>query len=281
VDASPEQEDDGATKEPMRGMKYRGKTELLDRLAAEYVLGTLRGRARQRFEGWMRDDAALRRTVHEWEERLAPLAEAVAPVRPPRRLWRNIEARIDAMQSSAPANAGRRTPAGWRGSLAFWRNWGLASAGLASALVLAMAFWVPQRMHEAIDQAVAEALREEGRRMQPSYIAVLEDAKGNVTFVAYAARTSDELWIKDIGLERLSGGRRYELWGLSGRDGVQPRSLGLVPMSEKGTIKLAAVADKSLSDFPKLAISLESSGGSSTGVPTGPVMYVGNCHKFW
>ncbi|MFN0305604.1 MAG: anti-sigma factor domain-containing protein [Burkholderiales bacterium] len=258
-------------------MNLRGKPELQDRLAAEYVLGTLRGRARQRFEVWMRDDAALRRTVSEWQERLAPMAAAVPPIRPPRRVWQGIESRL--RQGGGKPVATRRSTT-WD-SLPFWRNWGLAAAGFAAALVGAMAFVMPAHIRDEVDRGIFQAVAEASKKMQPSYIAILEDTKGNVRFVAYAARTADELWVKNVGMESLPSGQRYELWGLSARQDVAPKSLGLVPITEKGTMKLAAVADKSLTDFPKLAISLERAGGSPTGLPTGPVMYVGDCHNFW
>src|SRR5512134_3083053 len=98
-------------------MRYRNKPELKDRLAAEYVLGTLRGRARLRFQAWLREDAALRRTVAEWESRLAPMAVGIAEVRPPGRVWTAIQSRLG---GGAPA----AKPGLWE-SLAFWRNWGL------------------------------------------------------------------------------------------------------------------------------------------------------------
>ena len=65
-------------------MNSRGNEALRERLAAEYVLGTLRGAARRRFEGWMFHDAALRRAVTEWQERLVPMAELTPAVTPPR-----------------------------------------------------------------------------------------------------------------------------------------------------------------------------------------------------
>ena len=67
-------------------MNYR-HPELRDRLASEYALGTLHGLARKRFERLMRDDADLRRSVAEWQERLMPMAQAIAPVNPPKRVW--------------------------------------------------------------------------------------------------------------------------------------------------------------------------------------------------
>jgi RNA polymerase sigma-70 factor (ECF subfamily) len=69
--------------------------ELLDRLAAEYALGTLRGRARRRFARWLLSPqvASLVRT---WEDRLAFLEireVRIAP--PPAQVWNEIEARLE------------------------------------------------------------------------------------------------------------------------------------------------------------------------------------------
>ncbi|HSS69271.1 MAG TPA: hypothetical protein VLQ46_01310, partial [Casimicrobiaceae bacterium] len=51
-----------------------------DALAAQYVLGTLRGRARERFERLAHSDSGLGDAVRQWEERLVPLAEELPPV---------------------------------------------------------------------------------------------------------------------------------------------------------------------------------------------------------
>jgi anti-sigma-K factor RskA len=250
-------------------MNYRDKPELQDRLAGEYVLGTLRGRARARFQSWLREDARLRRTVAEWEARLGPMAAGAAEVAPPRRVWRAIQARI-------AAGDGPRGSGFWE-SLAFWRGWGLVATGCAAALVAALALREPQVVE------VPKIVEVPQRGMQASYVAILHATQNGqrLVFVAYAGRHSDELWVKNVALGDAPAAHGYELWGLSAKAGAPPRSLGMLPAIEKGTIKLAAVADESLKDFPALAISIEPEGGSKTGLPTGPVVAKGDCLKFW
>ena len=53
-------------------MKYQD-AKLRRMLAAEYVLGTLRGPARRRFERLARSDTALRAEQHFWEAQLGRL----------------------------------------------------------------------------------------------------------------------------------------------------------------------------------------------------------------
>ena len=64
-------------------------------LAAEYVLGTLESKARQRFDQDLSRDPALRESVHAWEQRLARLDQGIAPVEPPPSLWAKIETALD------------------------------------------------------------------------------------------------------------------------------------------------------------------------------------------
>jgi len=61
-----------------------------DALAAEYVLGTMRGRTRRRFESMVNGDPALADTVRAWEAFLTPLAEGLEPIATPERVWRAI-----------------------------------------------------------------------------------------------------------------------------------------------------------------------------------------------
>jgi anti-sigma-K factor RskA len=262
-------------------MKYRDRPELQDRLAAEYVLGTLRGRARLRFQAWLRDDAALRRTVGEWEARLVPMAQGVAEARPPRRVWRGIEARIAASAAPrpvAPAPAARASGGGFWDNIAFWRGWGLVAAGCVAALVGAVALRKPDVLEVPVVREVVKEV--ESVRMQPSYVAILRDSAGKPVFMAYAPRKSEELWVKRLAMEAEPPEHGYELWGLPAKEGLPPTLLGVLPRTDKATIRLAAAADATLSDFPALAITLEPEKGSG-GRPTGPVVAKGDCFRFW
>lgn len=66
----------------------------IDMLAGEYVLGTLQGAERERFEGQLRTDSQAMRAVAEWQERLLPLSEPAEQVAPPNGVWKSIKQSI-------------------------------------------------------------------------------------------------------------------------------------------------------------------------------------------
>ena len=105
------------------------RSELADRLAADYVSGTLRGAARRRLEALLPAHPVLRDAVHEWQDRLAPLSASINPQAPPPAVWTQIEARIDGRGERVT-----RSRHWWQG-VAFWRS---ASAFSTVAAVSAM-----------------------------------------------------------------------------------------------------------------------------------------------
>ena len=83
------------------------RPELLDRLAAEYVLGTLRGGARSRFDRLQRQLPAARIAVAGWEARLNSLGTTVPATAVPGRVWDAIVERTGSSRATAP------TPRRW------------------------------------------------------------------------------------------------------------------------------------------------------------------------
>jgi anti-sigma-K factor RskA len=65
------------------------------------------------------------------------------------------------------------------------------------------------------------------------------------------------------------------------RPGETPRSLGIIPPGQKGTMQMVDIADTALKDVPELAITMEPAGGSKTGLPSGPMIAKGECFNFW
>ena len=106
------------------------RPELADRLAAEYVTGTLRGPARRRFEALLPAHPNLRNAVRQWQDRLMPLTLSIAAKTPSAGVWKRIEAQIGG--AAKPAKVATSTS--WWSGLAFWR--GLSGVATVAALAL-------------------------------------------------------------------------------------------------------------------------------------------------
>ena len=227
-----------------------GHPDLRSRLASEYVLGTLTGGARRRFEDYLKRDAALRVEVAQWETHLVPLAERLAPVAPHARVWKKIDARINGL--NADRSAVMKKAGVWE-SVTFWRNFSLGTSGMAAALLAAMFLAKP------IDQS-------------PMLTAVLAE-DNNVARVFIEQPASGTLMVKMVKPWKTMNGMALELWVVP-KDGT-PRSLGVI--NDTGDTKLVlAGMDEKLASGLVFAVSKESPGGSTTGQPTpGSVMCKG------
>jgi anti-sigma-K factor RskA len=222
-----------------------GEPDRARALAGEYVLGTLRGHARQRFERLVRTNRALMDAVREWEERLLPLAEALPPVAPPARVWTAIQARIEVRGESRSS---------FWSSVGLWR--GLALASLAALVALSTL-----------------VLKPAPERPEGALVVVLAGSDAQPALIASADRSGRYLSVKAVARVDIPADRALELWMLP--QGANPRSLGLIDATGAVRVALSAPAEEVLRNIPALAVSLEPRGGSPTGVPTGPVLYSG------
>jgi anti-sigma-K factor RskA len=237
-------------------MDYARET-LIDALAAQYVAGTLRAGARRRFEALLPGHPALREAVHAWQARLLPLAGTVVPVAPPASVWRAVEARLWPQARSLAAAAATEAAAPWWQRLALWR--GLSGLATAAVLVLTVALLrTPPPL--------------------PPIVVVLEGQAGTpgagASFVASVSGDGQAMVMQPISATPLAAGRALELWSLPPQGA--PKSLGLI--SDSGVTVLARQrlpADLLRGGTAALAVSVEPPGGSPTGAPTGPVVFVG------
>ena len=222
----------------------RPDDKLANALAAEYVLGTLRGAARRRFEAMMAADASLREVVARWEAWATPLAERVEPVEPPARVWKAIEARIG-------ARAAKRT---FWSNVDFWRAWGLVTSGVAAAL-LAFFAWLYT-----------------GPRGEPVFVAVLTSSSHQPMGVV-SMHSPNLLRVRVVHNWSSMGDKSLQLWVMP--EAGAPRSLGLVRNEVGDTLITIKPTDPRVRGARMLAISAEPPGGSPTDQPTGPMLCSG------
>lgn len=184
----------------MSGRAHLNNPDCRKALAGEYVLGTLHGAARRRFERLLAVSPDLQWRVGEWERFLAPLAEETEPVEPPVSVWQAIEARIGTGRSR------------WWDRLAFWRPVGIA---LATALVAVVVYlgWVPQGG-------------------PADYVFVIQGEQGRVQWVVTASAASSRLNIRPVEPPGVGPDRLCRLWWYPEQGA--PRALAVLPEGGNG-----------------------------------------------
>ncbi len=233
------------------------RPELADRLAAEYVLGTLRNAARRRFENLLPAHPALRRATTRWQHRLLPLSSSTPAVQPSPGVWQAVERRLfgNAAQGSGAASQTSTGLSRWWQRLGLWQG-ATALAGV-SVLVLAALLARPQPA-------------------QPPLVIVMSAQGGTidgaqpVSFVASVGGDGRSLVIKPLSDgQQLALNKALELWAIPAQGA--PRSLGLVSAHAPTTVK----RDSLLHDTAAFAVTLEPPGGAPLGAAPGPVVASG------
>ncbi|MBT9443507.1 MAG: anti-sigma factor [Acidovorax sp.] len=250
---------------------------LLDHLASAYVLGTLGGGARRRFERLLRDRSDVQLLVAQWEGRLGMLARSVPVQQPPQRVWAAIEARTRPRDVKDAAAQG-----GWAGLL--WRRHGvlqgLAGVVLGVVATVALVAAVPT-LFVSSDQVALRA----GDKLPQAYVGLLTDAAGNGKVLVSSLRHGRTLTVKVIGPITLpatpatvaGAAPQLVLWAVPA-DGV-PFVLGTVPVAGSAVSVLPDTSEKLLLKVSKLMVTLETS--ATPQVPSSTVLFTGNCAKLW
>ncbi len=227
-----------------------------DLLAAEYVLGTLRGGARRRFESLSAQRSDWKLAASWWSTRLHLLADATPAVAPRKQVWQNISTRLYGNKTAA-------TPS-------WWRLLALGSTGVTAALAVLMFTRAPEIVEVPVKVAVNVPVE------VPATVALLagEDAKpGWILALAKNKAGQSEIRMTALSSLKQVSDKSFELWLLP-PDKSAPVSLGLMPQIGNQQLVVSAKTAKLLLQSG-LAVSLEPVGGSPTGQPTGTVLYQG------
>jgi anti-sigma-K factor RskA len=248
--------------------------ELVDLLAAEYALGTLRGGARRRLQRYADGDVVIRRSLEEWQLRLAPMAELVPARMPSPAVWEAIERRLglaaarSAGAKAAPPAPAPMAPRNWYDNLAFWRGWAIGVTAFAAiAVVVAVRSLLPFGTN-APPTAPTVAQQPE---TVVSHVAVLNNKDAQPVLLVSWDETHSTMSLQRLGQLALPAGKAMELWGIPASG--HPVALGMMPDSGNGTV---TAGEQKPESYAALAISIEAPGGSpNPNAPTGPVVYSG------
>ena len=234
------------------------KEERLNALAAEYVVGTLRGKARTRYQKLMMQYQAVSDATAQWEQYLTGFAETLPPVAPPDDVWESIQVKLGHKAANNANVASDTKPSSKPGEVIDfekekqkrWKN--LSFISTAAAMVLAVLLFVMQPVPTP----------------EVSHIAVVNNADNTPLWVIEVSDTTMNVKVTDAFVALAD--KDYELWMVPA-NGEAPISLGLMPEANGDTRATPDILlDQSIA---ALAVSLEAPGGSVTVAPT-EVLYI-------
>ena len=217
----------------------------LDALCGEYILGTLRGAARKRFERALREEPRVALRLRHWQSLYVPRYSPMIAIEPSPKVWQRLDREIGL--------AAWRTP--WFRRAGFWRGW---SAAVTMALVLTIGV---QTFKPAAQAPAMVAIAEMAGKPDGSRVAAHLSPDGR-TLELHASRPV------------LAGpAQSYELWLIPAAGGKAISVAVLGSLDARFDVPAAQVGR--FSKGAKLAVTVEPAGGSPHGVATGPVIMIG------
>ena len=239
-------------------------------LAAEYALGVLDAAERRTAEDLVASDAGFAAEVARWRTELAPIVETLRPIAPPADLWSRIDAEIapPAARAVEAAPAADAKPGLWA-SLAFWRGLSFATAGAAAvfAALLVSPQTAPVPTAAEPEAGFQQAVTE------PMSAAPIAMEGGAALLAASYDPTHRQFIVTPTGKYELQSSQVLELWIIVGDKA--PRSLGVIDAANPRAYAMPEDVRSDLAAGATLAVSIEPTGGSPTGAPTGAVVASG------
>lgn len=235
----------------------------LNELSAQYVLGTLQGRARRRFETVMAGRPDIAERVADWEARLHRMGRALPPVAPSPGLWTQL-----AQRAGLPAGA----PSLMQRLGAFARQWlGPVPAG-ALAFGLLAGVLVPQLIERpAADPELATELPD-------SYVGVLARPDGKPGLIVASLRHGRVVDLEQVSPVTPAPGQTLYLWTIDGQGAAT--GVGPIPHGPFVQAPLADTAENLFRTAVELGVTLEAAGIVPV-QPAGEWVYRGLCGKVW
>lgn len=224
---------------------YNKEEERLILLAGRYVLGTLHGKARSKFETLSHDNIKIQNYIQQWEHYFYKFDENITPVLPPKHVWSSIIKKIqpDTIKISL-----------WENIL-LWRS--LATSFVIISLFLMFIIFKPFYKDEE------------------TLISIIQDSENKPIWLINVSLKQKNIIINTLNKpQQITAKQDFELWLLpKEKVKANPISIGLLP--KQGNKKLILTEKLAhLSNKNKIAVSLEPLGGSPNELPSGEILFV-------
>lgn len=241
---------------------WHSHPDTLDRLAAQYALGTLHGPARHRFEVLQQTRPDIHRAVWRWHTQLQGLLLAEKPLAVPAGQWEQLESRL--FGGPAKAQPGARQP--------WWVRWfgPIPVGALALGLMLGTVV-VP--LWETLHGGGAPATE-----LPESYVGVLATADGQPGLIVSSLRKGLRVDLKQLAGVPVPPGHTLYLWSIDKNGQVQ--GIGPIPNGKFVSTHLSQTAEALFFPAVELAVSVEAK-DQKPGQPGGSFVYRGLCGKLW
>lgn len=232
-------------------MSDASREDDLDTLATLVVTGLASEDEASAFEARLATEPAARAALSRARDRFLELDTSAAPVAPTPQLWARIESDLDkgGHVESLAAHRARRAPERARAlsPRGFWQGFAAASvAALVTGGLLWASLWPAP----------------------PQLVVVLLDAEARPVSLVEAYE-GQRIRIVPLGAIEVPQGRTLQVWTLPD-PATGPVSMGLLPSVTATTLTGPPLPPPKREQLYE--ITLEPSGGSPTGKPTGPII---------
>lgn len=243
-------------------MKRYQNPDIFEPLAMAYALGTLQGRARQRYEALMDKHFYLRAVTEAYERQFMGLAEAVPPVNPPESVWQKLEAELQLPAGKILSLSRNKTTQqdGDASETSSWFDWlrwpATAFASVMAAVVTMMVLQQPATQTD-------------------TYVSKMMSEDNSYTLLATVSKADMEISVGSIAGTPMPTDMQPTLWCMPKNQAEAPIRMGTLASLGNGTVKIDEDMWKGLKDVHEFAVSLEPMGQLAE-KPMGEIMYRGS-----
>lgn len=265
---------------PTKAAQRYHRSEVIEHLANQYVLGTLTARVHRKVETLAKHNALLEQRISYWQQRFVTL-DLQTPELPPSEVsWQKITEQLESNEVTSQLTCDvtpqiiSQTNKGLVDGLRCWLfesynqlTSGFSATTFASITAIALLASVTLLLLNPLEEKTDPL----------SYVAVLTKQNGQAHLVATTYGESKKLVVNIVKAPKVEANQSLELWVVSKTD-TQARSLGLIPVGKTLIEQQLTTAQwRLIKDSDSLIVTIEELGGSPIGEPSELIVSRGLC----